>query len=84
MSLLQLHLDLVIMILTYLWLKKRKERPTLIQETYKFKNYLDLDLESMKNIEILNEKEFYILLVKREKLVPQLLLDQVITNQALF
>lgn len=84
MSLLQLHLDLVIMILTYLWLKKRKERLTLIQETYKFKNYLDLDLESMKNIEILNEKEFYILLVKREKLVPQLLLDQVITNQALF
>ena len=84
MSLLQLHLDLVIMILTYLWLKKRRERLTLIQETYQFKNYLDLDQESMKNIEILNEKEFYILLVKREKLVPKLLLDQVITNQALF
>ena len=84
MSLLQLHLDLVIIILTYLWLKKRRERLTLIQETYQFKNYLDLDQESMKNIEILNEKEFYILLVKREKLVPQLLLDQVITNQALF
>ena len=84
MSLLQLHLDLVIMIPTYLWLKKRRERLTLIQETYQFKNYLDLDQESMKNIEILNEEEFYILLVKREKLVPQLLLDQVITNQALF
>lgn len=84
MSLLQLHLDLVIMILTYRWLKKRRERLTLIQETYQFKNYLDLDLVSMKNIEILNEKEFYILLVKRDKLVHQLLLDQVITNQVLF